>query len=205
MVGVWIQKGGPVMYPLLVCSIVSIALILERTFFWTLQSIRNRPKVLARALGLVAEGKIPQAKEILSQTRDAISNVLLIGLTANSSSPVERMEMAASKELLQMQRFLPLMNTLITLAPLLGILGTVTGIIHSFELLGTSVVADPKAVSAGVAEALITTAAGLTIAIWTLLPYNHFAKKVDLVQSRMEHFATHLEVLLKENKTIKHS
>lgn len=205
MLGVWIQKGGPVMYPLLVCSIVSIALILERTLFWSLQSLRNRPKVLARALGLVAEGKIPQAKEILSQTRDAISNVLLTGLTANSSSPVERMEMAAGKELLQMQRFLPLMNTLITLAPLLGILGTVTGIIHSFELLGTSVVADPKGVSAGVAEALITTAVGLTIAIWTLLPYNHFSKKVDLVQSRMEHFATHLEVLLKENKTIKHS
>lgn len=205
MVDVWIQKGGPVMYPLLVCSLISIALILERTFFWTLQSLRNRPKVLARALGLVAEGKIPQAKEILSQTKDAISKVLLTALAANSSSPVERMEMAAGKELLQMQRFLPLMNTLITLAPLLGILGTVTGIIHSFELLGNSVMADPRGVSAGVAEALITTAFGLTIAIWTLLPYNHFSKKVDLVQSRMEHFATHLEVLLKENKTIQHS
>lgn len=201
MVEVWIQKGGPIMYPLLICSFLSIILIVERALFWLVQSFTYRSKALSKALSLVQQGQKAKAKELLTQTKDSVAKVLLVGLESSSPLFVQQMEVVASKQIAQMRRFLPIMNTLIMLTPLLGILGTVIGIIHSFEVLGSSAIANPKGVTQGVAEALITTAFGLTIAIWTLIPYNHFSQKVERVQTRTEQFATQLEVVLQEGST----
>ena len=84
---------------------------------------------------------------------------------------------------------------MITVAPLLGILGTVLGIISSFQLLGTSGIADPKLVTSGIAQALITTATGLTISIVTVFPYNYFRARVAHASHVMEKYATSLEVV----------
>jgi biopolymer transport protein ExbB len=88
------------------------------------------------------------------------------------------MEVAAEAEIERMTRGLNILDTIITMAPLLGILGTVIGIINSFELLSHSGIQNPKAVTGGIAQALITTAAGLTVAILTLVPFNFFVAKV---------------------------
>jgi biopolymer transport protein ExbB len=84
---------------------------------------------------------------------------------------------------------------MITAAPLLGILGTVIGIIHSFDMLGQAGIQDPQAVTSGIAQALLTTAAGLLIAIFTLFPYNYFMAKVEKAATRIEKYATSLEIV----------
>jgi biopolymer transport protein ExbB len=104
------------------------------------------------------------------------------------------MESAATEEVQRMRRFMRVLDTMITVAPLLGIFGTVLGIITSFEMLGTAGIQDPKAVTAGVAQALITTAAGLAIAIFSLFPYNYFNAKVEMAAQDMEKYATGLEI-----------
>ncbi len=90
------------------------------------------------------------------------------------------------------------LDTMITVAPLLGILGTVIGIISSFKILGTAGIADPKLVTAGIAQALITTATGLTISIVTVFPYNYFKSRIENAIHVMEKYATSLEVVYKK-------
>ena len=91
--------------------------------------------------------------------------------------------------------YLPLLDTVITLAPLLGLLGTITGMISAFGLVSASGLGQPHAITGGVAEALIATATGLAIAILTLIPYNYFRAKVEAITQLMEQRATRLELL----------
>ena len=105
------------------------------------------------------------------------------------------MEASASDEIKRMRRFMNVLDTMITVAPLLGIFGTVTGIIQSFNVLGTSGIEHPEVVTAGIAQALITTAAGLAIAILTVFPYNYFNSLVEDVAIQIEKYATSLEIV----------
>jgi biopolymer transport protein ExbB len=108
--------------------------------------------------------------------------------------------MAAAEEMKGMKKYLNILDTMITLTPLLGILGTVTGIIKSFEILGSAGIERPQAVTAGIAQALITTATGLAIAIFTLIPYNHFLSKIENAALRMEKYGTNMEIVFEKNR-----
>jgi biopolymer transport protein ExbB len=105
------------------------------------------------------------------------------------------MESAAAEELRRMQRFTGVLDTMITVAPLLGIFGTVLGIIDSFEILGAAGIADPRAVTGGIAQALITTAFGLGIAILSVFPFNYFNSRVEEAAHQIEQYATSLEIV----------
>ena len=105
------------------------------------------------------------------------------------------METAASDEIKRMRRYLGVLDTMITVAPLLGIFGTVIGIIMSFELLGAGGIEHPEAVTAGIAQALITTASGLGIAILSVFPYNYFNSRVENAALAIEKYATSLEIV----------
>ena len=105
------------------------------------------------------------------------------------------METAASDEIKRMRRLLGVLDTMITVAPLLGIFGTVIGIITSFEILGASGIEHPQAVTAGIAQALITTASGLGIAILSVFPYNYFNSKPENAALDIEKYATSLEIV----------
>jgi biopolymer transport protein ExbB len=105
------------------------------------------------------------------------------------------MEAAASEEIKRMQKYMAVIDTMITVAPLLGIFGTVIGIILSFEMLGTAGIAHPQAVTAGIAQALITTAAGLGIAILSVFPYNYFNSRIEKAALDIEKYATSLEIV----------
>jgi biopolymer transport protein ExbB len=105
------------------------------------------------------------------------------------------METAASDEIKRMRRYLGVLDTMITVAPLLGIFGTVIGIIMSFELLGAGGIEHPQAVTAGIAQALITTASGLGIAILSVFPYNYFNSRVENAALAIEKYATSLEIV----------
>ena len=131
---------------------------------------------------------------------DYALRVLVCGLVHKEYSLSKAMEMAAMEEIKRMKRYLPVLDTVITASPLLGILGTVLGIIHSFDMLGTAGIQDPQAVTSGIAQALITTAAGLVIAIFTLFPYNYFMTKVERAGTRIEKYATSLEIVCGQDK-----
>ena len=189
-----IQNGGPVMWPLLACSVIVLTIILERTLFW-LGVARQCNRALRDEVLHVAESRDwQQIKEKTEDSDDAIVRVLKMGILHRDYDMSKAMEAEARHLLKQMSQFMTVLDTMITVAPLLGILGTVIGIISSFKMLGSSGMADPKLVTGGIAQALITTAAGLTISIFTVFPYNYFKSRIENAAHLMEKYATRLEV-----------
>ena len=124
---------------------------------------------------------------------------LLATLRSEAEAPAA-MEAAAQVEMGRLRSYLPVLDTIITLSPLLGLLGTVTGMIAAFGILSTSGMNQPTAITGGVAEALIATAAGLAIAIGTLVPYNYFAARAEQAMDAMERVASRLDVALREQR-----
>ena len=108
------------------------------------------------------------------------------------------MEAAAQDELARLRRYLPVLDTVITLSPLLGLLGTVTGMIGAFGIMAQAGLNQPTAITGGVAEALIATAAGLGVAIVALVPYNFFQRRAEAMAETIERYGSKLELLLAE-------
>jgi biopolymer transport protein ExbB len=189
------NKGGVVMYPLLACSVISLTVILERSFFWLREKKRTDNRLVDEVLDLSRLRKYEDIKTKTRGSADFVVRVLVCGLVHREYSLSKAMEMAALEEIKRMKKYLPVLDTMITAAPLLGILGTVLGIIHSFDMLGKAGIQDPQAVTGGIAQALLTTAAGLFIAIFTLFPYNYFTSKVEKAALRLEEYATSLEIV----------
>lgn len=190
-----LARGGWVMYPLLACSLLAATVIVERAIFWLVEGRRRAPALVDGFLADCAKGNFEAAEATGRSSGDHVLKVLLSGLVHRDFSLSEAMSVAASEEVKRMRRYLGVLDTMITVAPLLGIFGTVTGIISSFDLLGAASIGDPKAVTAGIAEALLTTAAGLAIAILSLLPYNYFSSRVEDAAHDIEVAATSLEVI----------
>ena len=181
------------MVPLLLCSMISLAVTIERFLFW--RRIRSK-ELVNQMLTLVEKGQ-PQEALRLGQSSDLpIVRVLAEGLAHLNPSPSKAMEAAAQAEGSALKRRLTILDTIITLAPLLGLLGTVTGMISSFGIMSEAGIGQPHAVTGGVAEALIATATGLLIAILTLIPYNYFTSRAEREMEDMEYFASRLELLL---------
>jgi len=189
------QKAGIVIYPLMACSVISLTVILERFLFWISQNRRVDAELVDQVLEFARLGKFEEIRERTRGARDYVIKVLVCGLVHKDYSVSKAMEMAAQEEIRRMKRGLPVLDTMITAAPLLGILGTVIGIIHSFDMLGQAGIQDPQAVTGGIAQALLTTAAGLLIAVFTLFPYNYFMSKVEKAVNRIEKYATSLEIV----------
>ena len=188
-----IVKGGLIMIPLLAASLIAVTVIIERLFFW--RSLRSH-EVDRTILALVAEGDVKQALEVASASRHPVGRVLHAGIQSRHVSPSIAMQAAAQAELRQLRRYLPVLDTIITLAPLLGLLGTITGMISAFGIVSEAGLGQPHAITGGIAEALIATATGLLVAIVTLIPYNYFRSRVEEMTDIMEERATRLELLL---------
>jgi biopolymer transport protein ExbB len=188
-------KGGPVMYPLLFCSIIALTVIIERLLFWIREDMRRNQALVDQVLDLCRSGDWGKVKEKVAGSRDFVIRILVGGILHREFSMTKAMESAAVEETKRMRRYMGVLDTMITVAPLLGIFGTVIGIITSFDLLGTSGIEHPKAVIAGIAQALITTAAGLGIAILSVFPYNYFNTRVENAALTIEKYATSLEIV----------
>lgn len=186
-------KGGPVMVPLLACSIIALAVVIERFLFWRRISDRQKSDEI---LGLVEQGEFSRASELSRSADSPITRVLALGLAHQASSLSKAIEVAAQKETSVLKQRLTILDTIITLAPLLGLLGTVTGMIGSFGIMSQVGIGQPHAVTGGVAEALIATATGLLIAILTLVPYNYFSSRAEREMEEIEFYASRLELLL---------
>lgn len=188
------RNGGPVMWPLGIVSGIAIAVIFERSWWWLQHARNRRPRDLERALMAMDAGDMAAAQQVCADSPDAVLRVVHAGLTHRHASLQGALQAAAGIEIKQAGRFLTAMDTIITLAPLLGLLGTVTGIMNSFTSIGGSELAVER-VTGGIGEALIATAFGLGIAIITLIPYNWFHAKVANLQHEIETAANNVEVL----------
>jgi biopolymer transport protein ExbB len=188
-------SGGPVMYPLLACSIIVMTAIIERMIFWTgMDMYRNKPLV-DEVLELCRSGDWESVRLKTQGSKDYVIRILISGILHREFSMIKAMESAAAEEINRMRKYMSVMDTMITIAPLLGIFGTVIGIIASFEALGTAGIGDPQSVTAGIAQALITTATGLGIAILSVFPYNYFNSRVENAALTIEKYATSLEIV----------
>ena len=194
----WFQLGGPVMYPLLACSIAAMTVVTERFLFWIKIRKERDPEGVQEMLDLVQRRRIPEALQLGRSLSDPVARVLTKGLEHWPGPVTSALEVQVKQELGPMRRYLGVLDTTITLAPLLGIYGTITGMIRAFGFLSRVGLPDPQLVAAGIAEALITTAAGLTIAILAIPPYNFFAAKTEEIGHDIERQATTLELLAEQ-------
>jgi biopolymer transport protein ExbB len=189
------HNGGPVMYPLLVCSLIVMTVVIERAIFWAKIELERNRSLVDEVLELCRCGDWDTVRKKTMGCKDFVVRIMISGILHRDFSLLKAMEAAAADEVQRMRRFMGILDTMITVAPLLGIFGTVLGIITSFEMLGSSGIENPKAVTAGVAQALITTATGLGIAILSVFPYNYFSAKVERAALDIEKYATSLEIV----------
>lgn len=191
------RAGGWVMYPLLLLSLVSVTLSVERAAFWARTNSRRNRRRVSRLTAKLRTGDVAAAIAIAERAEAPqlrYAAALLDHATRPGADPA-KIEPAAM-ELIEdarpsIERFSVVLSTIITAAPLLGILGTVTGIIQSFRLVGEAeTVTDPAAVAAGIAVALYTTAFGLIVALITLFPYVVFRSQADRMLGRLEAIAS---------------
>ncbi len=188
-------KGGPVMWPILLAALASVAVVGERSFWWLREGRRRDPRKLEQILGALENGDIPGATKMAEGSSDPIIRTIHSGLEHAHASMQGALQLAAGIELERAGRFLTVMDTLVTLAPLLGLLGTVTGLMGAFLSIGTAELA-VATVTGGIGEALIATACGLGIAIFSLIPYNYFSGRVTRLQFELEAAATNVELMV---------
>jgi biopolymer transport protein ExbB len=188
-------KGGWMMLPLALCSIVAVTIIIDRLFFFRGLRAGNRAE---EVIGLVRKGSLDEALRIAGGQEGEhvpVMKVLSAGL-AYTFDPTGAMESAATAEVSAMKRGLVALDTIITLSPLLGLLGTIIGMISAFNIMATAGLGQPHAVTGGVAEALVCTAAGISVAVVSLVPYNYFLSRVEGETDVIENYATRLELAI---------
>jgi biopolymer transport protein ExbB len=192
------SQGGPVMWPILLCALVAVAVVGERAFWWWRESRKRDPQKLEQIFAALENSDVVTAKKIAADSEDPLIRCIRHGLGhvghAHGSLP-GALQLSAGIELKQAGRYLTVMDTLVTLAPLLGLLGTVTGLMRAFLHIGSAELS-VTGVTGGIGEALIATACGLAIAIFSLVPFNYFTARFAQLQFDLETAATNVEVLV---------
>lgn len=188
-------KGGPIMWPILIVSIVALATVLERLVFIAAEKARRDPGAVRNIFGRIEHGDHDGAVGVGAASKDFVARVLVAALRERDTSFTNALLAQSSEELKRFNRGLSILDTVITLSPLLGLLGTVTGMIHSFGLLAGELDA-PAAITGGIAEALIATAFGLGVAITALIPFNYLNSRMEDARREIEIAGNRLELLL---------
>lgn len=178
----YFQDGGPVMWPLLLFSIVALAFIVERLIALRRARINVNEFLAKIRKALIVNHSVRDAVKICEQYQGPVASIMKAGLLkyGQPKEEVEKtIENAAIYEMGRLERGLVVLATTANVAPLLGFLGTVTGMIKSFDALAAAGLSNPGLVASGISEALITTAAGLSIAIPVQLCYNYFMSRIN--------------------------
>ncbi|MGA1796879.1 MAG: MotA/TolQ/ExbB proton channel family protein [bacterium] len=201
----YLIKGGIVMIPILACSVIALAIALER--FYSLRGVRvHPPEFVTKMKKVLNEGKAQEALAICSNSAWPIARIMEAGILRRDHAREqikEVIEHAGKKEADKLHKYLAPLATIAIISPLLGLLGTVTGMIKVFEVISLQGVGHPTALASGISEALITTAAGLIVAIPTLVVHNYFLKKANAYILEMESTSMELLDILEEHTPLR--
>ncbi len=192
--------GGLIMWPLLFLSLLAVAVISERIVWWIAARRSRDPARLTRVYQALAEGDQVEAATLAETSADPRLRVIAYGLEHSETDVEIAMQVRVAEELKLARRFLDAMDTFVTLAPLLGLLGTVTGIMQSFRFVGGDQELAAAKVSGGVGEALIATACGLGIAIVTLIPNNLFGSRAEELHEELDTVIKNVHLLTEKAK-----
>ncbi|MEH6648984.1 MAG: MotA/TolQ/ExbB proton channel family protein [Motiliproteus sp.] len=199
-----VQSGGWLMLPILLCSIIALAIAVER--LWTLRPSRIAPKYLvANVWQLVQQNALTADKLVEIRNGSALGQILVSGLNYSKQGREimkESIEETATKVVHELERFLNPLGTIAAIAPLLGLLGTVVGMIKVFSEIMIQGTGNANVLAGGISEALITTAAGLTVAIPALVMHRYFIRRVDFLVVEMEQEAVKLVEVIHGNREV---
>lgn len=184
------NAGGLVMWPLLICSLVAVAITIERLFALRRANLLN-PTVVERIAGLAEGGRLDRALAFCKENPGMFSGIIASGLEMadlgeRESAAKEAVEDAGRHESVKLSRYLGTLGTIVGISPLLGLFGTVIGMIDVFKTIAESGAGQAAALSSGISQALITTATGLLVAIPSLVAYNFLNEKVTYIVSDLE-------------------
>ncbi len=196
------KHGGPIMWPILLVSFLGITVIVERMLFILRENSHREPEVVEKMLESVEKGDIDSALAIGKQSKDFVARILVYSLNNKEYSMHNAFIRAASQELARFQQGMATLDTVITAAPLLGLLGTVTGMMKTFGSMSGDLSSAAGAITGGVAEALIATACGLAIAIVGLLPYNYLNARTEEAKHEVADASNALEILIKKSESV---
>jgi len=200
------ELGGPVMWPILICSVLGFTIACERFFAFSKYNFANyffRSKQ-RQIIALTREGKYAEALAIARSSESAICYIFAEAIEHREAGFTETLQATSQQTIDRLRRGFSMLDTVITVAPMLGILGTVTGIINTFNVLSATAIDNPMGATAGIAEALITTAAGLIVAIGCLFPFNYFVAQLKSRTHELEQCMHQMEIAYNtsQNKTI---
>ncbi len=182
---------------LLISSVMALAIIVDRIIYFT--KIKSSDESLSqKIISLVKDNEIKAAIALCETSKSPLSNIITAGLK-NTKTSKELMQSQANKELPKLERFIAALSTISTVAPLLGLLGTILGMIQSFAVISTVGSGRPTALASGIANALLTTAAGLIIAIPSVVFYNYFVNTVNKRILFMENLSNEISDFLDNN------
>ncbi len=202
----FMQKGGPIMWPILLCSVISFAIVIERLLRLRQEQIDTKSFMEQIAKSL-KRNKVMEALDLCDRTGGPIASILKAGILKHDrprSEIREAIEDASVHEVPRLERNLPVLATVAHVAPLLGLLGTVTGLLAAFQVIESKATAlnpvNPGDLAGGIWEALLTTVFGLCVAIPTYVAYNYLVSRVDGFVLDMERSATDLLNILAEKR-----
>lgn len=186
-----VKSGGPFMVPIILCSIVLVGIVLER--LWTLQRKRVLPQELIKRVSQLADANQVNTKVIEALEKNSPLGRVLAAALANRDRGraimMERVEDTGRHVVHELERFVNSVGTIASIAPLLGLLGTVTGIINAFKAVMLGGMGDPRMLAQGISEALICTAGGLAVAIPAYIAHRYLRGKVERIVVDMEKVA----------------
>jgi len=198
------KHGGPIMWPILITSFILITVAIERVIFIFRENGRRQPEVVEKMLEKVEANDVNGALELGKKSGDYIARILVYAISHKSHSLGNSFTRAANQEMQRFSLGLPTLDTCITAAPLLGLLGTVTGMMGTFAALNSGsgdIGASTGAITGGVAEALIATMCGLAIAIAGLLPFNYLNARLDEARHEIEDASNSLEIIINKSSS----
>ena len=199
-----IRAGGLLMLPIILCSIVTIAIVIER--FWSLSAARIAPKyVLAQIWAWLKSNQLDSSKLRELRMSSPLGQILAAGLLSSKygrAAMIETVEQTASQVIHDMERYLNTLGTIAAITPLLGLLGTVVGMIRVFSEIMLQGTGNASALAGGISEALISTAAGLTVAIPAYIGHRHFTRKVESLVLALEQESSKLVDALHSDRKV---
>ncbi len=190
-----LTKGGIIMWPIFICSIIALAIIIERLYFF-IKQLGNPERALENVNGMLDQGKYAQAFDLSRRTEGPASRMVQMG-HKNRVLPRQKLEeklsVTGQEELLKMGSKLRVLEVISTISPLMGLLGTVIGMVQAFNQVAQfKGQVNPSLLAGGIWEALLTTAAGLSVAIPTVIMLHFFERKIERISFLMEKLGQHL-------------